>query len=113
MEGLKVVTVGPIPLNPTEILGSRRFSKFLAGLRDQFDYVLVDASPVGLVSDPTILATQGDGVFLILDAQNTRKRSVRQAMRSLEAVGANVLGTIMNNVKASKDSYNYYGSEDY
>ncbi len=109
VEGLKVVPVGPVPLNPTEILGSRRFSKFLASVREKFDYVLVDASPIGLVSDPTVLATQGDGVFLVLDAQNTSKKSVRQAMRSLEAVGANVLGTVMNNFKTSKDSSYYYG----
>ena len=108
VEGLKVVPVGSIPVNPAEILGSRRFSEFLANTRKEFDYVLVDASPIGLVSDPAILATQGDGVLLVLDAQSTRKGSVRQAMRSLEAVGVNVLGTVMNNVKASKDEY-YYG----
>jgi receptor protein-tyrosine kinase len=108
VEGLKVVPVGPVPLNPTEILGSRRFSDFLAGVREEFDYVLVDASPVGLVSDPAVLATQADGVLLVLDAQNTRKKSIRQAMRSLQAVNANVIGTVMNNFRASKDEY-YYG----
>jgi len=110
MEGLKVVTVGPIPPNPTELLGTRRFSELLASLREEFDYVLIDAPPVGMVSDPAILATQGDGVLLISDAQNTRKGSVRQAMRSLEAVGAPVLGTVMNNVEVPKgDNYHYYG----
>jgi capsular exopolysaccharide synthesis family protein len=110
MEGLKVVTVGPIPPNPTELLGTRRFSELLASLREEFDYVLIDAPPVGMVSDPAILATQGDGVLLVSDAQNTRKGSVRQAMRSLEAVGAPVLGTVMNNVEVSKgDNYHYYG----
>jgi capsular exopolysaccharide synthesis family protein len=107
--GLKVVPAGPVPSNPTEILGTQRFSAFLGSIRERFDYVLVDAAPVGLVSDPAILATQGDGVLLVLDAQNTRKGSVRQAMRSLEAVGANVIGTVMNNVKASKGAYyDYY-----
>ena len=70
---------------------------------------MVDAAPVGLVSDPAILATQGDGVLLVSDAQNTRKGSVRQAMRSLEAVGAIVFGTVMNNVKAHKGGYYHYG----
>ena len=109
VDGLKVVPVGTIPFNPSEVLGSRRFSEFLASVREDFDYVLVDASPVGLVSDPAILATQVDGVLLVLDAQNTRKGAVRQAMRSLEAVDANVLGTIMNNVKGGKDGYYGYG----
>src|SRR5215207_249919 len=107
MEGLKVVTVGPIPPNPTELLGTRRFSELLASFREEFDYVLIDAPPVGMVSDPAILATQGDGVLLVSDAQNTRKGSVRQAMRSLEVVGANVLGTAMNNVETSQRGYHY------
>jgi capsular exopolysaccharide synthesis family protein len=105
VEGLKVVSAGAIPPNPSEILGSRRFSEFLAGVRQEFDYILVDAPPMGVVSDPAIVAIQGDGVLLVLDAQNTRKGSVRQTMRSLEAVGANVLGTVMNNVAISRDSY--------
>jgi capsular exopolysaccharide synthesis family protein len=105
VEGLKVVSAGAIPPNPSEILGSRRFSEFLAGVRQEFDYILVDVPPMGVVSDPAIVAIQGDGVLLVLDAQNTRKGSVRQTMRSLEAVGANVLGTVMNNATISRDSY--------
>jgi capsular exopolysaccharide synthesis family protein len=107
VEGLHLVTVGPIPPNPTELLGTRRFSEVLASVREEFDYVLIDASPVGLVSDPAILATQGDGVLLLADAQNTRKGSIRNAVRDLETVGANVLGTVMNNVKVNKQSYYY------
>jgi len=108
MEGLKVMPVGPIPVNPTEILGSRRFSNFLNSVREDFDYVLIDSSPIGLVSDPAILATQGDGVLLVLDAQNTRKGALRQSVRTLQAIGANILGTVMNNIDVSKEHY-YYG----
>jgi len=107
VEGLRVVTVGPIPINPQEILTSRRFSRFLSGVREDYDYVLVDASPIGLVSDPAVLATQGEGVLLVVDAQNTRKESVREAIRSLNTVGANVLGTVLNNAKQSKSPYYY------
>lgn len=106
--GLKVVTVGPVPPNPAEILSSQRFADFLERVRKDFDYVLVDAPPIELVSDPAILATQGDGVLLVLDAQKTRKGAVRRSMRSLEAVGANVLGTVMNNVRAGRSSYYRY-----
>jgi capsular exopolysaccharide synthesis family protein len=112
--GLRVVPVGPIPPNPTELFGTQRFTDFLSGVRQQFAYVLVDAPPVRLVSDSAVLATQSDGVLLVFDAQNTRKGSLRQALRSLEAVGANVLGTVMNNVEASKSSdyfYSYYSYE--
>jgi capsular exopolysaccharide synthesis family protein len=112
LEGLKVVTVGARPPNPSELLGTQRFSEFLASVREEFDYVLIDSAPIGMVSDPIVLATKGDGVLLVFDAQNTRKVAVRQAMRSLEAVGANVLGTVMNNVKPSKGDYYYYRYSD-
>ena len=104
---LKVLTVGTLPPNPAEILGSERFSEFLADVRKEFDYVLVDSSPVKVVSDSIILATKGDGVLLTVDAHKTSKRDVRQAICSLTAVGANVLGTVMNNVKANKKSDGY------
>lgn len=107
---LKVLTAGPIPPNPAELLSSRRFSEFLTSVREQFDYVLLDSPPTGLVSDPTVLATQGDGVLLTLDAQKTRKGDIRQAVRGLRAVGANILGTVMNNVKGSTVSSYYSGS---
>jgi capsular exopolysaccharide synthesis family protein len=111
VQGLTVIPVGHIPPNPTELLSTKRFEQLLTGLRQEFDYVLIDAPPVTVVSDPAILATQGDGVLLVLDAQNTRKRAVRQALRSLGTVGANVFGTVMNNVGVSDgvhfDSYEY------
>ncbi|MGI8649115.1 MAG: CpsD/CapB family tyrosine-protein kinase [Rubrobacter sp.] len=100
---LKVLTSGPVPPNPTELLGSERFSALLTELRETFDYVLIDAPPVQLVSDPAIVASQADGVILVLDAQSTRKLSAKRSMRSLEAVGAKVLGTVMNNVKPARD----------
>lgn len=105
LDGLQVMTVGPAPPNPAELISSRRFAELIRTVRERFDYVLVDAPPIGLVSDPAILATHGDGVLLVLDAQNTRKGALRQSMRSLEAVGANVLGTVMNNVKNSNGHY--------
>jgi len=102
VEGLKVVTVGHLPPNPAELLGTGRFSEFLASVRQEFDHILVDSPPAGLVSDPAILAAQGDGVLLVLDPQKTRKGPIRQAMRDLETVGAKVLGTVINNVKYSQ-----------
>jgi receptor protein-tyrosine kinase len=111
---LKAITTGPIPPNPTELLSSRRFAELLNQAREEFDYVLLDVPPVGVVSDPAIAATQADGTLLVIDSQSTRKGSVRQAMRSLEGVGANVLGTVINKVKASKGGYYYsyaYGRE--
>jgi receptor protein-tyrosine kinase len=105
LENLKVITTGLIPFKPAELLGSKRFAEFLSQARIEFDYVFMDASPIQLVSDPIILASQADGVLLVFDAQNTRKRDVMQSIRSLEAVRANILGTVMNGIKASERDY--------
>jgi capsular exopolysaccharide synthesis family protein len=102
--GLKVVCVGPVPLHPAELLSSRRFAEFLHQAREGFDYVLLDAPPAQVVADAAIIAAQGDGVLLVFDAQHTPKRTVRRSVRSLEAVGANVLGTVMNNMKGSREA---------
>lgn len=101
--GLKVLTAGPVPHNPTELLSSQRFADFARRVREDFDYVLIDTPPVDLVSDAAIIATRGDGMLLVIDTRRTRKGSVRRSMRSLEAVGVRVLGTVMNNVELSKD----------
>ena len=103
--GMKIVTAGPIPPDPAELLYSRRFAQLLDQARQGFDYVLLDSPPTQLGSDPLILAAQGDGVLLVIDLQDTRKGSVRHSMRSLEAAGANLLGTVMNNVELSRGGY--------
>jgi capsular exopolysaccharide synthesis family protein len=105
---LKVVTSGPIPPNPSELLGFRRFSELLDHARQDFDYLLLDTPPVERVSDANILAGQVDGTLLVFNARNTRKAAVRHTVHSLQSVGANVLGTVMNSVKTGK-SYYYSG----
>jgi capsular exopolysaccharide synthesis family protein len=112
LPNLKVVTSGPIPPNPAEILSSERFAELLSGLREEFDFVLMDTPPVQLVSDPLALASQADGVLLVLDVRNTRKRVLKQTVRRLQAVGANVLGTVMNNAREGRGAY-YYGGYRY
>jgi receptor protein-tyrosine kinase len=102
---LKVLTAGPLPPNPGELLSSKPFAELIHQTRQQFEYVLIDVPPVQLVSDALIVARHGDGVVLAFNAQDTRKGSVRQSVRSLNAVGARILGTVMNNVKVSTPDY--------
>lgn len=101
---LKALTVGTTPKNPAEVLNSQRLAGFIANAREEFDYVLIDSSPISFVSDPIILSVHGDGVLLALD-KKTRKEDLRHAMRSLSGVGANVLGTVMNNAKKGRGGY--------
>ena len=109
--GLKVAPAGHVPPNATEILNSWRFAELLAWARQEFDYVLLDTPPASLVSDAAVLSRHGDGVLLVLDASEASKKSLRHAMRVLDGVGANVIGTVMNRVRTrKKDGYGYgYG----
>jgi capsular exopolysaccharide synthesis family protein len=107
---LKVLPAGTRSPNPAELMDSRSFSEFLATLRAEFDYVLIDSSPTGMVTDPIILATQVDGVLLTLDARKTRRDDVRRAMRGLTTVGANVLGTVINRMSGSKNDFYQSGT---
>ncbi|HEX2107767.1 MAG TPA: CpsD/CapB family tyrosine-protein kinase [Rubrobacteraceae bacterium] len=102
---LKVLPVGTVPPNPAELLSSQRLAELLLTVREDFDYVLLDSSPTKFVSDPAILAAQSDGVLLTFAAQKTRKGDVRRAVHALTTVGANILGTVMNNVKGSDEVY--------
>lgn len=102
---LKVLPVGAVPPNPAELLSSQRLAELLLTVREDFDYVLLDSSPTKFVSDPAILAAQSDGVLLTFSAQKTRKGDVRRAVHALTVVGANILGTVMNNVKGSDEVY--------
>jgi capsular exopolysaccharide synthesis family protein len=105
--GLHIISAGPIPPSPGELLGSGRFSDLVGQARRLFDYVLIDSSPTGMVSDPMIIATQSDGVLLVLDSEGTSQGSLRKAVRNLRAVGANVMGTVMN--KTQKAEIARYG----
>jgi len=102
VSGLKIISAGPIPPDPAALLSSVRFAEFVGQARRMFDYVLIDSPPTQLVSDPMIIATQADAVLLVLDFQGTSKRSLRKAVRNLEAVGANVLGTVMNKAPSAE-----------
>jgi capsular exopolysaccharide synthesis family protein len=111
--GLKVLSAGPVPPDPAELLSSRQFGELMGEVRGQFDQVLVDSPPINLVSDAAIIAGHCDGVLLVLDAQNTRKGSVRQGVRKVETIGARLLGTVMNNTGVPEDKASslggYYG----
>jgi receptor protein-tyrosine kinase len=106
VSGLKLISAGPPPPYPAELLSSQRLVQFLDETRRVFDYVLVDTPPVG-VSESAVLAANGDAVLLILDPQRTRKGSLRRALHSLQGVGANVLGTLMNKAEVPTNGHLY------
>ena len=107
--GLLVLTSGPLPPRPADILGSKRMEAVIAQLREHADIVLFDTPPVNAVTDAAVLATKVDGVLLVFRAGSTKRDRAREARRLLEKVNANVVGVVLTDVKG-QDGYSYYGS---
>lgn len=107
--GLALLPCGPLPPNPSELLGSRRVDRVLQQLRERADLVLLDSPPVTAVSDAAVLATKVDGVILVVSAGKTRREAARRAKAQLEKVNARVLGVVLNNTRPDPSLYSYYG----
>ncbi len=111
-ENLQVLTCGPIPPNPPELLGGERFKRFLAEAREAYDWVLIDSPPAASLSDATLLAGIADMVLLVIRHNHTDRDMVARTLQQLRRVGANVAGVILNNVdldRAYGKEYAYAG----
>jgi capsular exopolysaccharide synthesis family protein len=111
-ENLQVLTCGPIPPNPPELLGGERFKRFLAEARESFDWVLIDSPPAASLADASLLAGVSDLVLLVVRHNHTDRDLVRRTLQQLRRVGANVAGVILNNVnfdRAYGKEYAYAG----
>lgn len=109
---LRVVTTGPLPPNPAELLGSQRMHDVLARLAGEADLVVVDSPPLHAVTDAAVLAAELDGTLLVIHAGRTRRGAIRQAREALERVGANLLGVTLNRLSERSSAgyyYRYYG----
>ena len=107
--GLKLLTSGPVPPNPAEILASQRVAELLSLLKEAADYVLIDTPPIIAVTDAAVLAPRVDGVLLVVNAGKTRRDLAVKARDMLRQVNANLLGVVLNNATVDKSAYEYYG----
>ncbi|HSP60066.1 MAG TPA: polysaccharide biosynthesis tyrosine autokinase [Ornithinimicrobium sp.] len=104
-----VLGSGPIPPNPSELLGSPAMRQVVADLAQQFDYVIYDAPPVLPVTDAAVLAKQVGAVVVVVGAGVVRKEQLRRTLELLDTVGADVLGMVLNRLPTKgADSYTYY-----
>ncbi|GAA2885179.1 polysaccharide biosynthesis tyrosine autokinase [Streptosporangium fragile] len=93
---ITVLTSGPLPPNPSELLGSRRMRDLLGRLAQSFDYVILDAPPLLPVTDAAVLASEVDGTILVARAKKTRRDELREALTALETARSRVVGTVFN-----------------
>jgi receptor protein-tyrosine kinase len=100
-DGLIVLPAGPMPPNPSEILGSKAMSALLADLEAYADTVVIDAPPVLPVTDAVVLATQVDGVLMVVRGGKTQRVMATAARHRLDGVGAHVVGCVLNGAKSS------------
>ena len=114
IEGLHLITSGPIPPNPAELLGSKTMDTLIDTLKENYDLLIFDAPPVLSVTDAQILSNKAEGTILVLNAGTTEKDSALKAKEALVSSQANILGTILNNFILQKDHYyyQYYGNEE-
>jgi capsular exopolysaccharide synthesis family protein len=108
---LKLLTSGPIPPNPAELLGSEEMRKLLQSLSERFTHIIVDSPPAISFTDAAILSTFVDGVILVVHGGRSSRAVVRRARQQLLDVGAHIFGVVLNNVKS--ESHNYYGGGYY
>lgn len=107
IENLRLLTTGPLPPNPAEILGSKSMASLLASLQADADVIVVDSPPVLAVADAAILSRMTDGVLVVVDSGQTRRDSARRAMEALHQAGGRMLGVVLNRAPASGVSYAY------
>ena len=105
---LSVVTSGPLPPNPAELVGSRRMRDILDAAETSFDLVLCDSPPVVAVADGIALSAQCDGVVLVVRAGTIAHEVIRRAADHIESVKGRILGVILNSVDLRRDGYYHY-----
>jgi len=108
ISNLDVIPAGPIPTNPSELLGSEKMQDVVKELQKEYDIVIIDSPPVTAVADPLILSPFADGVILVVEANQTRKPIVMQAITRLQQVKAPLIGGIVNKFDIKRSGYGYY-----
>lgn len=107
IEGLSLISCGPIPPNPSELLGSEKMGQLIEQARQEFNFILFDSPPTVAVTDAAVLATLTDGAILVVQSAKVSREAVNRAKSVLEGVGARVLGAVLNDFDI-ESQYGYY-----
>jgi succinoglycan biosynthesis transport protein ExoP len=108
--GLNVLTSGPIPPNPAELLGSDQMRRLMTVLQANYTHVVVDSPPVSSFTDGVLISSMVDGVLLVVHGGKSSRHIVRRSKQLLNDVGAKIFGVVLNNVNLQSHDYYYYQS---
>lgn len=106
--GLYILPSGPVPDNPAELLGSERMRNLLRTLGSTFDHIIIDSPPMSYFTDAILLSSMVEGVLLIVRGPKTQRQVAHDSLQSLDAVGAPILGVVLNDVNIQSNDYKYY-----
>lgn len=109
---LRLLTSGPTPPNPSELLGSTRMMELMSKFWHEYSYVIIDSPPVNAVTDASIIAASASATVLIVEQGRTTWPALTHAKQTLDRVKANTIGVVVNKVRSSAGSY-YYGYGNY
>jgi polysaccharide biosynthesis transport protein len=110
LPNLKVITSGPVPPSPAELLGGDGMRSLLNSISGRFAHIIIDSPPAISFTDASILSTMVDGVMLVVHGGRSSRAVVRRAKQILLDVGAHIYGIVLNNVKLESQDYYYYTS---
>jgi len=113
IENLELITSGPIPPNPSEMLGSNKMKELLEGLKEDYDYIIIDSPPVGFVTDSALLSAAVDGTILTVAIEETEKKAASYAKMQLTRVNANILGVVLTKIPQKNSGYYKYHYASY
>lgn len=121
VEGLCITVAGTLTPDPTSILDSEQFEQFIENVRDMFDYVIIDAPPLGVVIDAVIIGKYTDGAVIVIEQGVIKRKIVQDVIKQLKRGEVRILGAVLNKVDERigaygnyeyKYSYSYYGESD-
>lgn len=116
VENFHIIFAGPVPPNPSELLGNDNFREMIKKLREEYDYVVIDTPPLGSVIDSAVVSTNCDGAVIVVESNAVSYRFAQNVKEQLEKAGVRILGCVLNKVNmSSKGHYGkyyekYYGS---
>jgi capsular exopolysaccharide synthesis family protein len=106
--GLNILTSGPIPPNPAELLGSEQMRRLVIMLQSAFTHVVIDSPPINSFTDGVLVSSLVDGVLLVVHGGKSSRHVVRRSRQLLRDVGAKIFGVVLNNVNLQSHDYYYY-----
>lgn len=108
-ENLDVLTSGSMPPNPSELLGSNNMNRFLEKVKETYDYVILDTSPINVVTDALLLSKTSAGIMLVVRQGISTYDEIERTIESINFVEGNILGVVINSVDEGNTKYGKYG----